>query len=53
MRACEAKHVSGDGPFKVTIGNKAGLDSVAFDGKPVDPAKYSAARGNVARFTLP
>ncbi|VWD20302.1 XRE family transcriptional regulator [Burkholderia lata] len=49
----EAKQVVGDGPFKVTIGNKAGLDAVAFDGKPVDPAKYSAARGNVARFTLP
>ncbi|CAB3755520.1 helix-turn-helix domain-containing protein [Burkholderia puraquae] len=49
----EAKQVAGDGPFKVTIGNKAGLDAVAFDGKPVDPAKYSAARGNVARFTLP
>ncbi|RQR31074.1 helix-turn-helix domain-containing protein [Burkholderia sp. Bp9142] len=53
VRAGETKQVAGDGPFKVTIGNKAGLDSVAFDGKPVDPAKYSAARGNVARFTLP
>ncbi|AXK65599.1 helix-turn-helix domain-containing protein [Burkholderia sp. IDO3] len=53
VRAGEAKQVAGDGPFKVTIGNKAGLDSVAFDGMPVDPAKYSAARGNVARFTLP
>ncbi|GBH28501.1 helix-turn-helix domain-containing protein [Burkholderia vietnamiensis] len=52
-RAGETKQVAGDGPFKVTIGNKAGLDAVAFDGKPVDPAKYSAARGNVARFTLP
>ncbi|WP_063549602.1 helix-turn-helix domain-containing protein [Burkholderia territorii] len=53
VRAGETKQVTGDGPFKVTIGNKAGLDTVAFDGKPVDPAKYSAARGNVARFTLP
>lgn len=53
VRAGETKQVAGDGPFKVTIGNKAGLDTVAFDGKPVDPAKYSAARGNVARFTLP
>lgn len=49
----ETKQVAGDGPFKVTIGNKAGLDAIAFEGKPVDPAKYSAARGNVARFTLP
>ncbi|NTX31127.1 helix-turn-helix domain-containing protein [Burkholderia pyrrocinia] len=53
VRAGETKQVAGNGPFKVTIGNKAGLDAVAFDGKPVDPAKYSAARGNVARFTLP
>ena len=53
VRAGETKQVAGDGPFKVTIGNKAGLDAVAFDGKPVDPAKYSAARGNVARFALP
>ncbi|MGU7775849.1 helix-turn-helix domain-containing protein [Burkholderia sp. MR1-5-21] len=53
VRAGETKQVAGDGPLKVTIGNKAGLDTIAFDGKPVDPAKYSAARGNVARFTLP
>ncbi|MBN3771924.1 MULTISPECIES: helix-turn-helix domain-containing protein [Burkholderia] len=53
VHSSEAKQVAGDGPFKVTIGNKAGLDAIAFDGKPVDPAKYSAARGNVARFTLP
>ncbi|PCE24385.1 helix-turn-helix domain-containing protein [Burkholderia ubonensis] len=53
VRGGETKQVAGDGPFKVTIGNKAGLDAIAFDGKPVDPAKYSAARGNVARFTLP
>ncbi|KVX11598.1 XRE family transcriptional regulator [Burkholderia ubonensis] len=53
VRGGETKQVAGDGPFKVTIGNKAGLDAIAFEGKPVDPAKYSAARGNVARFTLP
>ncbi|KVZ04935.1 helix-turn-helix domain-containing protein [Burkholderia stagnalis] len=53
VRAGDTKQVAGDGPLKVTIGNKAGLDAIAFDGKPVDPAKYSAARGNVARFTLP
>lgn len=53
VRAGETKQVAGDAPLKVTIGNKAGLDSVAFDGKSVDPAKYSTARGNVARFTLP
>ncbi|KVE32993.1 helix-turn-helix domain-containing protein [Burkholderia sp. TSV86] len=53
VRAGETKQVAGDAPLKVTIGNKAGLESIAFDGKPVDPAKYSAARGNVARFALP
>ncbi|KWE71089.1 XRE family transcriptional regulator [Burkholderia ubonensis] len=53
VRGGETKQVAGDGPFKVTIGNKAGLDAITFEGKPVDPAKYSAARGNVARFTLP
>ncbi|AOJ01987.1 MULTISPECIES: helix-turn-helix domain-containing protein [Burkholderia] len=53
VRAGETKQIAGDAPLKVTIGNKAGLESIAFDGKPVDPAKYSTARGNVARFALP
>ncbi|WP_323118745.1 helix-turn-helix domain-containing protein [Burkholderia alba] len=53
VRAGEVKQVAGDAPLKVTIGNKAGLDAISFDGKSVDPAKYSTARGNVARFTLP
>jgi cytoskeleton protein RodZ len=49
----DAKEISGEPPFKVTIGNKSGLDSLTMDGQPVDSAKYSAARGNVARFSLP
>ncbi|CAN0621326.1 cytoskeleton protein RodZ [Burkholderia multivorans] len=53
VRAGETKQVAGAAPLKVTVGNLAGLDAVAFDGKTVDPAKYSATRGNVARFTLP
>ncbi|CAN0621297.1 cytoskeleton protein RodZ [Burkholderia multivorans] len=53
VRAGETKQVAGAAPLKVTVGNLAGLDVVAFDGKTVDPAKYSATRGNVARFTLP
>ncbi len=53
VRAGETKQVVGAAPLKVTVGNLAGLDAVAFDGKAVDPAKYSATRGNVARFTLP
>jgi cytoskeleton protein RodZ len=49
----DSKEVSGVGPFKVTVGNKAGLESMTLDGQPVDPAKYSSAKGNVARMTLP
>ncbi|MET5021572.1 DUF4115 domain-containing protein, partial [Burkholderia pseudomallei] len=52
-RAGETRQVAGDAPLKVTICNKAGLESVALDGKPVDPAKYSTARGNVARLAFP
>ncbi|OLL30564.1 helix-turn-helix domain-containing protein [Burkholderia sp. SRS-W-2-2016] len=53
VHAGDSKEVSGAGPFKVTVGNKAGLESITLDGQPVDPAKYSAAKGNVARFALP
>jgi cytoskeleton protein RodZ len=49
----DSKEVSGVGPFKITVGNKAGLESMTLDGQPVDPAKYSSAKGNVARLTLP
>jgi cytoskeleton protein RodZ len=45
--------VAGDAPFKITVGNRAGLDSLTFDGQPVDPAKFGPAKGNVARFSLP
>jgi cytoskeleton protein RodZ len=53
VHAGETKEVTGAAPFKVTVGNKAGLESMTIDGQPVDPAKYSSARGNVARFALP
>ncbi|MBI0328265.1 helix-turn-helix domain-containing protein [Burkholderia plantarii] len=53
VKAGETRQIAGETPFRVTIGNRAGLDSVTFDGKTVDPAKYSAGRGNVARFALP
>ncbi|SIO60263.1 helix-turn-helix domain-containing protein [Paraburkholderia phenazinium] len=53
VHAGDSKEVSGVGPFKVTVGNKAGLESMTLDGQPVDPAKYSSAKGNVARLTLP
>ena len=53
VHAGDAKEISGEPPFKVTVGNKAGLESMTLDGEPVDSAKYSAAAGNVARFSLP
>ncbi|MEX3628374.1 MAG: RodZ domain-containing protein [Burkholderia sp.] len=53
VKAGETRQVAGDTPLRVTIGNRAGLASVRFDGKIVDPAKYSAGKGNVARFALP
>jgi cytoskeleton protein RodZ len=53
VHAGETKEISGQPPLKVTVGNKAGLDSIMLDGQPVDPAKYASAKGNVARFALP
>jgi len=53
VHAGDSKEISGDAPLKVTIGNRAGLESISFDGQPVDPSKYAAAKGNVARFALP
>lgn len=51
--AGDTKEVTGAAPFKITVGNKAGLESLTLDGQPVDPSKYAAAKGNVARFALP
>jgi cytoskeleton protein RodZ len=53
VHAGDTKEVTGAAPFKVTVGNRAGLESLTLDGQPVDPSKYSAAKGNVARFALP
>ncbi len=53
VKAGETRQAAGDVPLRVTVGNRAGLDAVTFDAKTVDPAKYSAGRGNVARFALP
>jgi cytoskeleton protein RodZ len=53
VHAGDSKEVTGEPPFRITVGNKAGLESLTLDGQPVDPAKYSAAKGNVARFALP
>ncbi len=53
VKAGSVQRVAGDAPFKITVGNRAGLDSLMFDGQPVDPAKFGPAKGNVARFSLP
>ena len=53
VHAGDTKEVTGTAPFKVTVGNRAGLESLTIDGQPVDSSKYSAAKGNVARFALP
>ncbi|HZZ13256.1 MAG TPA: RodZ domain-containing protein [Paraburkholderia sp.] len=53
VHAGDTKEIAGVAPLKVTVGNTAGLDSITLDGQPVDPSKYSAAKGNVARFALP
>ncbi|CAN7365175.1 RodZ domain-containing protein [Caballeronia sp. LjRoot31] len=53
VKAGSVQRVAGDAPFKITVGNRAGLDSLTFDGQPVEPAKFGPAKGNVARFSLP
>jgi cytoskeleton protein RodZ len=53
VHAGDTKEVTGAAPFRITVGNKAGLESLTLDGQPVDPSKYAAAKGNVARFALP
>ncbi|WP_248319945.1 RodZ domain-containing protein [Caballeronia sp. Sq4a] len=53
VRAGSTQRVQGEAPFKVTVGNARGVESLSVDDEPVDAKKYSSARGNVARFSLP
>jgi cytoskeleton protein RodZ len=53
VKAGSVQRVAGDAPFKVTVGNRAGMESLTLDGQPVEPAKFGPAKGNVARFSLP
>lgn len=53
VHAGDTKEVSGQAPFKITAGNRAGLESMTLDGQPVEAAKFGPNKGNVARFTLP
>ncbi|MDR5738242.1 helix-turn-helix domain-containing protein [Caballeronia sp. LZ016] len=53
VRAGSAQRVQGEAPFRVTVGNAKGVESLSIDDQPVDAKKYSGARGNVARLSLP
>jgi len=53
VRAGSVQRVQGEAPFKVTVGNAKGVESLSIDDQPVDAKKYSGARGNVARLSLP
>jgi cytoskeleton protein RodZ len=53
VHAGDTKEFSGAPPFKITAGNRAGLESMTLDGQNVDAAKFGPNKGNVVRFTLP
>ncbi|SPB16974.1 XRE family transcriptional regulator [Caballeronia novacaledonica] len=53
VHAGSAQRVEGEAPFKVTVGNAKGVESLSVDDEPVDAKRYSSARGNVARLSLP
>ena len=53
VHAGDTKEMSGVPPLKITAGNRAGLESMTFDGQSVDAAKFGPNKGNVVRFTLP
>ncbi|MFP6559492.1 helix-turn-helix domain-containing protein [Paraburkholderia sp. B3] len=53
IHGSDAREITGIEPLKITVGNKAGIESMTLDGQPVDASKYASARGNVARFVLP
>ncbi|GAB3628242.1 Cytoskeleton protein RodZ [Pandoraea terrae] len=50
LRAGAAQDITGDAPLKVVIGNVAGVESVQFNGQPVELKTRNA--GNVARLSL-
>ncbi|KXU92624.1 XRE family transcriptional regulator [Caballeronia megalochromosomata] len=53
VHAGGTQRVEGEAPFKVTVGNVKGVESLSVDDEPVDAKRYSSARGNVARLSLP
>ncbi|SAK92400.1 XRE family transcriptional regulator [Caballeronia glebae] len=53
VHAGGTQRVEGEAPFKVTVGNVKGVESLSVDDEPVDAKRYVSARGNVARLSLP
>ena len=50
MRAGAEQEITGDAPLKIVVGNVAGVESLEFNGQPVEIKSRNA--GNVARLTL-
>ncbi|VVE02129.1 Cytoskeleton protein RodZ [Pandoraea iniqua] len=50
MRAGAEQEITGEAPLKVVVGNVAGVESLEFNGQPVEIKSRNA--GNVARLTL-
>jgi len=50
VRAGAEQEITGDAPLKVVVGNVAGVESLEFNGQPVEIKSRNA--GNVARLTL-
>ncbi len=54
LRKDEERTVQGVPPFKLIVGNQAGLEVIELDGKRVDSSKYANPRqNNVVNFDLP
>lgn len=53
LQAGDEQTLQGTPPFKLVIGNVAGLETIELDGKRIEAAKYAGGRQNVARFELP
>ncbi|KMZ13123.1 putative membrane protein [Candidatus Burkholderia humilis] len=53
VHAGSTQRVEGEAPFKVTVGNARGVESLSVDDEPVDAKRYSSAKGNVVRLSLP
>ena len=50
LRAGAQQEITGDAPLKIVVGNVAGVESLEFNGQPVEIKSRNA--GNVARLTL-